>query len=328
MGVLTSKLFTDADGDALTLNKLEDCAVGRPTEVISHFALDRNQNGEHIRRVKQALQNIKDRDPSLGIPPFTVNGIYDPAFALAVAKYKEKRGIFNFANKVDNIIGVKTIRALDRENQGQLPVPIPPDPPRPEPNIPDTPPLVAPAGFRLSGWKITGIAGVLGTIPTPIPQLSAGGGVQVLTLENTLRKETATYTLDGVAASFGADLTKKLPFLKPVIDALKGRGGSFGPSQFPTFGSEIVVTPWVNEPVEAKEFACFAAITSLGAGALFAGSGNVIVFSIVPFIPLALIGTATIKGIGIFGSTGLSPPNASADAFHAKSFLKSVSSLS
>jgi hypothetical protein len=324
MGVLTSKLFTDADGDAVT--KLEDCAVGRPTEVISHFALDRNQNGEHIRRVKQALQNIKDRDPSLGIPPFTVNGNYDPAFAKAVAKYKEKRGIFNFANKIDNVVGVKTIRALDRENQGQAPVPIPPDPPRPEPNIPDTPPLVPPAGFRLSGWRITGIAGVLGTVPTPIPNLSAGAGVQVLTLENTLRKETATYTLDGFAASFGADLTK-LPFIKKVLAALKGRGGSVGPSSFPTFGTEIVVTPLVKEPVEAKEFACFAAITSLSAGTVFAGSGNVIAFSIVPFIPLALIGTATIKGIGLFGSTGLSPPNASADAFHAKSFLKSVSSL-
>jgi len=34
MGVLASKLFTE--GDPITLQKLEDCAQGRPNEAVSH----------------------------------------------------------------------------------------------------------------------------------------------------------------------------------------------------------------------------------------------------------------------------------------------------
>ena len=67
MGVLVSKLFTE--GDSFTVQKLEDCATGRPNEVFSHFT--QGQSGEHIRRVQQALKNAQDLDPDLaGIPPF------------------------------------------------------------------------------------------------------------------------------------------------------------------------------------------------------------------------------------------------------------------
>jgi hypothetical protein len=198
--------------------------------------------------------------------------------------------------------------------------------PQHNPEFPD-PPLQPPEGFRMSGWTISGIAGVIGTVPTPIPLLSAGAGVQTLTLENKFQRKVATYSLKGVAASFGlVDLGKRFPVLKPVLDRLKGRGGSVGPSAVPTFGSEILVTPWVKEPIAADEFACFAAITSVGAGFGPAGSLNAIVFSKVPFAApiVGLIAGATIKGIGVFASGGISPPNVSADAFHADSSLKSV----
>ena len=77
MGVLVSKLFTE--GDPFAVQKLEDCATGRPNEVFSHFT--QGQSGEHIRRVQQALKNAQDLDPDLAdIPPFAVNGGQATAF--------------------------------------------------------------------------------------------------------------------------------------------------------------------------------------------------------------------------------------------------------
>lgn len=111
MGELASKLFTE--GDPAVVKKLEDCATGQPTEVASHFTL--NQRGEHIRRVQQALKNVVELEPDLEIPEFTVNGEYDRAFANAIAAYKEKRQILNFAKKIDNIVGMQTIRRLDQD---------------------------------------------------------------------------------------------------------------------------------------------------------------------------------------------------------------------
>src|SRR5580692_10554911 len=136
MGVLTSQLFTE--GDTGIAEKLEDCAIGWPNEVRSHFAL--HQRGEHIKRVQQALKNVARTRPELGIPDFEVNGVYDEKFAKAVYAYKEKKDIRNFANKIDNIVGIKTIRSLDSDNQNRPHVDPPPRPvrpnvvPRPAPN--------------------------------------------------------------------------------------------------------------------------------------------------------------------------------------------------
>jgi hypothetical protein len=113
MGELVSKLFTE--GDPATVKKLEDCATGRPNEMSSHFTI--GQSGEHIRKVQQALKNVQDLEPELGIPQFEVNGVYDDAFARAIEIYKEKKDIRNYAKKIDNIVGIKTIRSLDRDAQ-------------------------------------------------------------------------------------------------------------------------------------------------------------------------------------------------------------------
>lgn len=117
MSVLTSKLFTEAD--QVTVGKLENCATGVPSEVASHFA--QSQRGEHIRRVQEALQAVKQGEPGLGIPLFVVNGIYDEQFAKAVRVYKTKRNIKNFAGKFDDIVGFNTIRSLDRDNKSGSP---------------------------------------------------------------------------------------------------------------------------------------------------------------------------------------------------------------
>jgi hypothetical protein len=126
MGVLTSELFTQAD--PATVKKLEDCATGRPNEVLSHFSQGANARGAHISRVQAALRNVQQLEPDLGIPEFEVNGGYDKAFADAVSIYKERRNIRNYANKIDNIIGVKTIRSLDADAKRRKEEPTPPAP--------------------------------------------------------------------------------------------------------------------------------------------------------------------------------------------------------
>lgn len=129
MGVLSSRLFTE--GDQATLDRLENCATGRPNEVLSHFV--QGQQGPHITKVQQALKSIQDNERSLGIPEFDVNGIYDKRFADAIAVYKAKRDLKNFANKIDNIVGIKTIRSLD--NDAKKRTRVEPEPKPKKPNV-------------------------------------------------------------------------------------------------------------------------------------------------------------------------------------------------
>src|SRR5215813_2706384 len=128
MSILTSNLFTH--GDSVTVDKLENCARGRPSEVQSHFTL--NQSGEHIRRVQEALKSVQESNPGLGIPGFSVNGVYVKEIAKAIRVYKTKRDIKNFANKIDDIVGINTIRSLDRENKSGPPKVNPSPTPRPD----------------------------------------------------------------------------------------------------------------------------------------------------------------------------------------------------
>jgi hypothetical protein len=116
MGELSSTLFTTGDADAV--RKLDNCATGRPSEVQSHFT--QGMSGEAVRKLQLALKNAADNDPDppgdlTGMPSFTVNGQYDKAFADAIEFYKSARDIKNFAGKIDRIVGIKTIHALDTE---------------------------------------------------------------------------------------------------------------------------------------------------------------------------------------------------------------------
>ena len=128
MSELKSNLLTG--GDPLTAQKLEDCATGQPNEAQSHFTI--GQTGEHIKKVQEALKSVQEGNPGLGIPEFSVNGVYDQNFANAIRVYKTKREIRNFANKIDDIVGVKTIRSLDKENKSGPPKvnPSPSPPPK------------------------------------------------------------------------------------------------------------------------------------------------------------------------------------------------------
>lgn len=112
MGVLKSKIFTE--GDAGVLKRLEDCATGTPNEVVSHFTI--GQSGEHIRKVQEALKNVQRDRPGLDIPAFEANGKYDKPFADAIGAYKKKRDVRNHSNQIDKIVGIKTMRELDDDN--------------------------------------------------------------------------------------------------------------------------------------------------------------------------------------------------------------------
>ncbi len=128
MGVLTSNLFTS--GDASTVKKLEDCATGKPSEVQSHFTL--NQTGDHITKVQEARKSVQEANPGIGIPAISVNGVYDQTFAEAIRVYRAKRDIRNFASKIDNVVGVNTIRSLDRDSKSGPPKVNPTPTPKPK----------------------------------------------------------------------------------------------------------------------------------------------------------------------------------------------------
>ena len=112
MGVLTSKLFTS--GDPAAAAKLEACATGVPNEISTHFA-ENGPGGEAVRKLQIALSHVAQANTSLGIPPFNIDGVYSKPFGDAVERYKSRRSIFNFAGRIDRIVGIKTIRALDKE---------------------------------------------------------------------------------------------------------------------------------------------------------------------------------------------------------------------
>jgi hypothetical protein len=110
MGVLGSELFTT--GDPAVVNRLDNCAKGAPTEATSHFMIG-DRDRQAVLRLQQALKKAQANDPKLVLPPFSENGIYDKSFADAILAYKKARNIKNYRNEFDNVVGIKTIRALD-----------------------------------------------------------------------------------------------------------------------------------------------------------------------------------------------------------------------
>lgn len=92
---LKSQLFR---GDA----QLEAAAASDPAHVVP------GARGDHVRKIQQALVRLA----GAGI---ATDGAYGPATAAAVADFKRKRGILNFRGQIDDIVGRKTMAALDGE---------------------------------------------------------------------------------------------------------------------------------------------------------------------------------------------------------------------
>jgi len=82
--------------------KLEAAAVSDPAHIVQ------GARGGHVGKIQLSLI-LLDR------AVIAADEIYGPATAAAVTAYKQKRQILNGQNKVDNIVGKKTIDRLDKE---------------------------------------------------------------------------------------------------------------------------------------------------------------------------------------------------------------------
>lgn len=92
---LLSQLFR---GDS----KLEAAALSDPAHIQT------GARGEHVRKIQQALIQLDGA-------AITADGSYGPGTAAAVKAFKRKRGILNFQGIIDDIVGKKTMAALDAE---------------------------------------------------------------------------------------------------------------------------------------------------------------------------------------------------------------------
>jgi hypothetical protein len=99
MGVLESKAFAND-------TKLEACAVSDPAHILP------GSRGPHVFKIQTALMLVGDE--TVDAAEFEASH-YGPSTAAAVRHYKEVRSILNYAGKIDNVVGKKTIAALDRE---------------------------------------------------------------------------------------------------------------------------------------------------------------------------------------------------------------------
>lgn len=205
MGVLKSKLFTE--GNPAVIQKLENCATGRPNEVQSHFTRNHsNSRGEHIVKVQQALKNIQRTHPGFGIPDFDVNGVYDEKFAKAIYVYKQKRDIRNYAHKIDDIIGIKTIKTLDSDNANSSPDPNPhPNPkPKPEPPSPEV----------LDAWFVTEFSGRSESLVVLLGYSAMTGNIKFKRADGT--EYRGSIGLFGLSAGVSLD-PGKMPGMKTAL---------------------------------------------------------------------------------------------------------------
>jgi peptidoglycan hydrolase-like protein with peptidoglycan-binding domain len=98
---LQSKLFR---GDP----KLEAAAVSNPAHIVPGAV------GPHVAKIQQALIQL---DGATIAGNELAASSYGPSTADAVLSYKKKRDIINrsYQSQADNIVGVMTMAALDRE---------------------------------------------------------------------------------------------------------------------------------------------------------------------------------------------------------------------
>lgn len=94
--------------------QLKRAAEHDPAHVGEQF----NREGNHVRLIKEALNAwAAKQNASLGLQPLPVTNVFDKATGDRVALYKRMQvpPILNFENKIDRIVGKKTVVALDKE---------------------------------------------------------------------------------------------------------------------------------------------------------------------------------------------------------------------
>jgi hypothetical protein len=81
----------------------------------AHVGMQFNPKGQHVLLIKEALNAWARREQK--IDPIPETDVYDQTTADAVTTYKELHTpkILNFKGEIDNIVGKKTVDALDKE---------------------------------------------------------------------------------------------------------------------------------------------------------------------------------------------------------------------
>jgi len=131
--------------------RLEACAVSDSSHVMP------GATGAFVGKIQQALIR-------LGAGAISADELskmrYGPSTASSVRSFKTARRILNYAGRIDDIVGKKTIAALDQELASLRPLPPPPVPhppvPPPPPPPPGPPKVFVVHDVRLFGWKPLG----------------------------------------------------------------------------------------------------------------------------------------------------------------------------
>src|SRR5262245_13744952 len=82
--------------------KLEAALISDPAHILP------GARGKHVEKIQVALVDLDGAN-------LAPNGTYGSATATAVREFKKKRGILNYQGTIDDIVGRKTMTALDNE---------------------------------------------------------------------------------------------------------------------------------------------------------------------------------------------------------------------
>ena len=149
--------------------------------------------------------------------------------------------------------------------------------------------------FDLTDWKLTSLAGMTVSAPTPIPFFSAGLGKVPMEFTNTVTgavEKFQAYGGGGTAAPAGllSRVTKRV-----------WPGASFSPSKFPSrgflYGLQMAKKPFDITQLRHR----FGAMVDAGVAVGVSGSVGIMVFGYTPFTPSLLTEVSNLA----FGATAV-----------------------
>lgn len=114
-------------------SKLNLCAQDNAHHIGEHTSPAADRAGEHVRLIQKALNAWLATQPAVDSQgkrkpaALTENGNFDKATGDLVAFFKTKKNILNFENRIDRIVGIKTVAELDKQLPAKsVPPPAPP----------------------------------------------------------------------------------------------------------------------------------------------------------------------------------------------------------
>ncbi len=126
--------------------KLEACAISNAAHIVPGSV------GGHVAKIQIALAKAGQT-----IDPTEIAGKrYGASTTAAVVAFKSGLGLLNYAGQIDNIVGIKTVLALDAVMARTLPPGPSPSPPAPPPPPPGPPKVFIVHDVRLFGWRPNG----------------------------------------------------------------------------------------------------------------------------------------------------------------------------